>query len=261
MLEFTLTGFLFAIVNFLILVALLYKFLHKPLLDVLEKRRTAIEGAQEKARGTQAEAESLKRDCDARIAGMEEARDKLLSDARRAAADARDALLEKARQEAEREVANLKRDWEHKEREAAGALQESLVETSLELARRILSRLTDADVESKLLDALLAELGQLKDANHDQADLFAPDTTVRIVSATSLENVDRERINDAIAQLADTPPLVDFSEDPRLIAGVRVEFVSLAVNSDLADTVDAVLSASSEPGPAADTDQTEAVTE
>ncbi|MBT3379165.1 MAG: hypothetical protein HN742_13450 [Lentisphaerae bacterium] len=261
MLEFTLTGFVFAIVNFLILAALLYKFLHKPLLDVLEKRRAAIEGAQRKAREAQEAAEKLKQDCDARLAGMEEERDELLAAARRDAATARDNLLEAARNEAERELAGLKRDWDRREREAADALQGALVETSLELVRQILQRLTDANVERKLLDALLAELVQLKDSDHSPADLFAADTAVRVVSATPLSDGDRTRVSDTITGLADAPPTINFSEDASLIAGARVEFVAVAVNSDLADTVGAVLSAASAPGPEPVTNQVETITE
>lgn len=243
MLEFTLTGFLFAIVNFLILVALLYKFLHKPLLDVLDKRRTTIEGAQKAARAAQAAAETLKQDCETQIAGMEEDRDKLLTEARREAAAARDEVLDKARHEAEREIAGLKRDWERKEREATEDLQDALLATSLELTRAILAQLTDHDIETKLLDALLAELAQLGAKGHDRTELFATDTSVRVTSAVPLGDADRKRLCDAISQLADAPQSVDFSEDPNLIAGVRVEFVALAVDSNLADTVGAVLAA------------------
>ena len=50
MLEFSWPAFAFAVVNFLILVGLLYRFLHKPILAVLEQRRQGIADAEQAAK-------------------------------------------------------------------------------------------------------------------------------------------------------------------------------------------------------------------
>ncbi len=243
MLEFTLSGFLFAIINFLILVALLYKFLHKPLLAVLEKRKTAIETAQNAAREQSEKATALTQEYQQKLDGIEEERDKLLSDAKRRADAARDELLEKARGEAEREVANLKHDWERQERDAVEALQERVVQTAIGLAGKILTQLADSDVETCLRKQLFAELDGLAAASEKEGlGLFAEDAPVRVVSAGPLDDDARGELEKRVAALPNGAKVkLEFSDDAALVAGTRIEFVSIAVNANLADVVQTVL--------------------
>ena len=251
MLEFTWPSFIFAIVNFLILVALLYRFLHRPLLQVLEKRRHDIEEARKEAEHATEEARAAQKEYERKLASVHEERDTLLSEARREAQNARERILEKAREEADREVANRRRDWERQRHESLQSLQQDLVGISLDLARRILEKLTDADLEARLLAMLERELADLASRTNkeERRDLLAGQAPARVVSAKRLDKKQRLNIQKRIQALSDGPVEVEFDTDGDLIAGVRVEFSSLAVDATLADVLAATQERFSETAP------------
>ncbi|MBN1675867.1 MAG: F0F1 ATP synthase subunit B [Kiritimatiellae bacterium] len=239
MFEFSLLSFVFAVVNFLILVGLLYKFLHKPLLNLIEKRRVAIEQARREAAAEAEKARRAREDYERKLAAADEERDKVLSETRQSADAARRDLLEKAKGEAEREVANLKQTYERERREALSALEEEIAGVSVELAGRVLEKLVDTGVESKLHAQLLAELDALAggDGQPKRPGAGGGGLPVRVVSARALEGAARQAIADRVRACTggDTEP--EFKADSALIAGTRVEFGDRAVDASLADVL------------------------
>ncbi len=246
--SFTWTRFFYTVVNFLILVGVLYKLLHKPLMGVLARRQKAVEDAHREADDKAREADAARKEYEERIAGIEEERDRMLAEARERSEKARQDLVEKARAEAEREVANLKRDWERQRRDALKALESDIVGAGLDLAGRVLGRLADGDVEARLHEQLLAQLAEL------QVSVTAG--PVRVVSARALSDDARAAIRERTVALCGGSVDVSFDVDESLIAGTRVEFSSQAVDATLADAVAAVRERFGElaPGPGEEAD-------
>jgi F-type H+-transporting ATPase subunit b len=241
MFEFTWLRFGYTIVNFLILVAILYRLLHKPLLRVLEKREQDIADAHAEAERKAHEADGAREAYQSKLAAIEEERDHLLADARRRAEEAREEILEKARAEAEREVANLKRDWDRQRRDAMATLQDDIVALSLSFARRVVQELADEKVDAALMESLHRQLEELASSGSDaRAALFATDGTVHVVSAAALESPEKERLSELIGAVAERSVELDFDTDDSLLAGARVEFSSQAVDATLAGVVAAV---------------------
>ena len=118
------------------------------------------------------------------LAGIEEERDRLLTEARERAEEVRRELTAKARAEAEREVKDLRRDWQRQRHDAIQSLERNIVEAALSLARRVLAALADQAIESKLQARLLVELDDLAAAKEQQRrGLFAGPGPVRVLSA------------------------------------------------------------------------------
>jgi len=238
MLEFNIWSFLFAMVNFLILVGLLYKFLHGPLLAALEKRRKGIEDARKSAEQKEREAEKARSEYRQKLDEIEQERDRLLSEARNQAEGRREELLKQARAEAEREAVSLKRAWESERREALGAMQEEIADAALDLTGRILGELADADLESRLNEKLLERLAELEEGDEaERRGLFEAGLPVRVVSARKIARGDRAKMRKAVASLAGQKVDVEFDTDESLVAGARVEFASAAVDCSLADVL------------------------
>lgn len=255
MLEFSWPAFFFTVVNFLILVALLYKFLHKPILDALDNRKRRIEEAGSQAEEKAKEAEATREKYEQQLAGIQEERDKLLSEARHKGDAARDDILAKAREEAERETANLKRDWERQRRDALESLEEEIVKVSLDLAQGVLQKVAGADVESKLRELRQAELAKLGDSG--PADAGAP---VRVVSAKPLSDEEREQVTGAISALGEQFQ-VEFDSDEALVAGSRIEFSNMAIDASLAGVLGEVRERFAKAAPDQDAGEDEKGTE
>lgn len=240
--DFSPGAYAFSIINFLVLVALLYKFLHKPLLNILDKRRERIEGKERAADRRAAEAENKRTEYEEKIAGIEQERDRVLAEARQDAESKRQEILDKAREAAERHVENMKRDWQRQERDALENLEAEILATSVDLVRRIVNKLTDVEFEQRMEERLLAQLDELaaRDDEDLRDDLFGAEVPVRVVSAREMSDEQRDRVRNKVQAVAGEREVnVQFSVDADLVAGARVEFSSMAVDASLDDVLKA----------------------
>lgn len=98
----SLTQFIFYLINFLILVGVLTKFLYRPFINMLETRKQSIKDALDNAELTNRRADEKMENYNKRIAKVEEEGREIIRDARaRADAQARDIIEEAGKQAAD----------------------------------------------------------------------------------------------------------------------------------------------------------------
>ena len=242
MFEFSWLSFSFAVINFLVLAGLLWKFLHKPLLNTLEKRREGIEAAKQAAHAETEKALQAKDEYQKKLAGADQERDKLIAETRQSAEEAKRKLLEEAAAGAERNVANLQRAFQSEQRDALTSVQGKIAETALGMAGDILKKVADTDIDSRLRDGLYTKIDELAASPdvsglHSSGDDAPP---VRVASARELPNEEAGKLQKRIEELVGDDIEVQFLTDPELVAGTKIEFSSMAIDSSLADAIDAV---------------------
>ena len=144
-------------INFGILLALLWLFLHKPLARVLDERRRRIEEGLQASQTAQAEAEEAKVQAEAQIqAGREQGQElvaqaqaigqRIEADARAAAGAESETMLERARQEIQRE-----RDL------AIAQLRTEFADLTIRAAERVIGQSLDAESHERLIDEVLTD--------------------------------------------------------------------------------------------------------
>ncbi|GAB6066773.1 ATP synthase subunit B [Methylothermus subterraneus] len=152
------------IVNFFILLALLNRFLYRPIVSNMEARRQYIEQRLSEAGQIKAEAERLIASYREKLTALEEERAKLLAEARRAAQEQREALLAQALKEVEAQ----RRKWQEalaQEQEAQiRALKSVVAEQAVAVARKALRDLAEQDLETRVIESFLRQLSALPDA-------------------------------------------------------------------------------------------------
>lgn len=189
-------------VNFLILVFLLRRFLYRPLLRVMDERERRLAERRTRAEAALAEAAALREQAAAEVRSQHQAREEALARARAEAEERRQALLEEVR----REVSARRDEWleELRRRQAASAadLRPRLARAVAEMCRRALEDLAGTDLESRMA-ALLAR--RLRDAE-DLRD----GTPVRVTSSLPLDGPAR----DALTAALPTGVPVDFVTAP-----------------------------------------------
>jgi len=241
MLKFTPLGFAFSVINFLILAALLYRFLHQPLLAALEKRQNDIERVRQEADQARAEADELKADYEQRSAELEQERAKLLADAKREAGAAGRKLIEKAQKEADAKLRESERDWERREQDALEEFREQLEEVGLGLAEAVLRELADSDISAKLQERLKTKLDELRQelSPAERRALLSGNAPVDVITATRIDDDARAAIAEKLKALVESEAVtVNWGEDESLGAGTRIEFVSMAVDATLASVIE-----------------------
>ncbi len=152
-----LPGLITQFVNFGVLLAILWIFLHKPLQRVLDERRRRIEAGLKASETAQAAAEDAKAAADVQVQqGREEGQalvaqaqqiaERIQSDARTATTQQTEQMLDRAREEI------------RQERDAAIAqLREEFADLAIGAAERVIGQALDRDAHQRLIDEVLTE--------------------------------------------------------------------------------------------------------
>lgn len=234
--EFSPTTFVFEIVNFLVLIWILQRFLYKPVMDSLAQRKAAIETSVGGAEQRERAAAELQRRYEERMAAWhaerEQARSRLADEIAAERARMMTGLQgeiadERYRNRAleARRATELQRELERRAH-AAGA----------RFASSLLSRMAGPELEKSICQVFIEDLPLLAleqaAALRNSADA---DGAVRIASAYPLDDGARTGLKRALERTIGCEVACEFVHEPELVAGVRVTAGPWALRCDLAD--------------------------
>ncbi|MDY0166145.1 MAG: F0F1 ATP synthase subunit B [Thermoguttaceae bacterium] len=212
------------VLNFLILVWLLKRFLYKPILDALDAREQRIADELADAATKQSEAESERDEFREKNEEFNRRRDEMLSKARDEAGAEHQRLLDEARKDADAMRA--------KRREALRREQQSLVERVARqaqeevfaIARKTLADLAGASLEERMGEMFARRLRALDGpAKKELARaLKSPSDPVLVRSAFELPPEQRGAIRDALRDSLSADTEVRFETAPAVISGVEL---------------------------------------
>jgi F-type H+-transporting ATPase subunit b len=234
------TTFALEAVNFLVLVWILKRFLYKPVLDVIARRRAGIEQALAEARARHAEAEDLERRYRDRLSAWETERQ-----------EARDALGKEIAAERARLLEGLKNALAEERRKAEvvearrraeeqAQREEQAVQAGLAFTARLLERLADPALEARLVELAVADLAALpadrrKALKEAMAGREGPPV---VTTSLPLPPALRQAVSSAVGALLGGAADCAFREDPGLIAGLRVSVGPWVLKASLKDELE-----------------------
>jgi F-type H+-transporting ATPase subunit b len=231
------TTFLLEILNFLVLVWILHRFLYRPVLGVIERRRQGIADSLAEAARMQGEAEDLKARYEGRLEAWEAERDEArralareIEDERRRRREALDAELAAARERAE--VAEARRRAE----EARGTERRAMSQAA-RFSARLLATAACPELEARLVERLVEDLERLPPERVQalRGAWQAPPGEARVASRWPLDDAARERLEAALAQVLGAPVPVAYEQRESLLAGVRVVAGPWVLRANLED--------------------------
>lgn len=247
------------LVNFLILIGLLRRYLYGPVMDAMDEREHNINARLEEARERREAARQKAEEYEAMQEAFEAERDERWHEVEEAAEERRRALIDEAREEVE----HLARAWREslkQERETfLQTLSERAVEETVALTRRVLRDLANAELEAQALGHFVEHLAHLEgDERSALEDAFAASegqATVRSAFGLSDDQVDR--IREALRDYSPADVNLQVETDDALGIGVAVRVgdrkVAWTLERYLTDLVDRVrerLDAAWKRGPA-----------
>lgn len=238
MLGFDVPTFVFQIVNFLILLAILGRFFYRPVLDVMRRRQDEIDARIEdaEARAHLADIEREKLAQQSQRASQEAAR--LLESARDEAAIERQRLLDTAKADAASVIDEARKTASSEEEAALDRLGNRLTASAIKIAGELIRGSTGESVHKGLVDRLLGEGFGLDEAGREKAKLdFRSDTGgVVVETAYPLSPEQQAGLRDQAGKVLDRPPdqlRIEVREDPGLIAGVRIVAGAVVVDMSI----------------------------
>ena len=232
--------FVLEVINFLILVWILRRFLYRPVAAVIDERRQAIASSLNEATAQVARAEALERQYAERLSAWEQekrlAREQWLADLNVEKARLMDAFRQGL--EAERQQADVLAQ------RRLSARQSDLEQQSLELgarfAARLMERVAGPELEARLLDLFIDDLSQVPEERWQAVAAMRGDHGDRacLTSAFPLGERQRADLQQALSAQLGRPVVCDFTTQPGLIAGLRFELGPLLLNANVHDELE-----------------------
>jgi F-type H+-transporting ATPase subunit b len=235
MLDLQLSTIVFQIINFVILLAVLTRFLYQPVVRTMQQRQEVIAArlreADERAAQADAERERLSRVIQEAQVQAEE----IVARGRVEAAAERTRLIEAARDEAARYREEAQRAIQEQEREELARIQASIRQTALGIAGSLIRQAAGPTVHQALVERLIA--GGIGADGVLDPPRGRPGPAVVVELAYAPEPDQQDRLRKAFADGSDD---VSFRVNPDLLAGARIlvgqqAVVDLSLQRTLAD--------------------------
>jgi F-type H+-transporting ATPase subunit b len=236
-LELSWSTFLLEIINFLVLVWILKRFLYRPVLDVIARRRAGIEKSLSDAKSLQHEAQGLREQYEQRLARWDEERQQKRAELQHQIVEDHQQRM----QELQGELARERDKAKVIERRELAAARRHDEETALAHGARFASRLLGfapgPDVEARLLELLLDELASLPAQRREalRDGIREPASDVLITSAFPLADEQRAQLATALGTTLAMDVSPRFERDPELLAGLRIFIGSWTLDANLRD--------------------------
>lgn len=212
-------------INFLVLVWLLQRFLYRPVMGVIARRRAEAEKAFNEAARREALTDETRHALQAEQGELAAARDKVMADARAEIEAERKKVLEQAHQEAAAVAAAARAKIEAERAEAIASLRLKVIDLGTEVAEQLLKKSVSKSLNDVFLDRICNYLQNLpaekRTALHSEID---HDGRLAVVSAPALDSQQQERWRKRLRDALGPDTIFEFSADPALIAGAELHF-------------------------------------
>lgn len=236
--QFDWTTFVLEVLNFLVLLWILKRFLYQPVLDVLDARQARVKAEMAQAEKLQNEAAALGQQYQERLAHWTQEREQLRQQLQQDLAQQRASGMEKIRQsltdeEAKARVRNAATTAIH-EAELIRQAADEAYENVAAMLRRLASPTLTAGIVRLLVEDLAALPDEQQQALRTAAKKIATEA-VDIASAHPLDDAAQQEIARGLAAAAGRRLALAIRPDPALIAGVRIAVGECLLHANLLD--------------------------
>jgi F-type H+-transporting ATPase subunit b len=150
---------LFAIINFLVLLAVLKKFLYKPLLSMIDAREQQVRNDLENAAKAKEDAQKLKEEYTKQMEQAKQEAQQIIEKATKIGEESREALLNQAREEAVRMTEKAQEMIRLEKEEALTQLRGEVASLVVMAAGKVIDKTIDQQSHEKLIRDFIEEVG------------------------------------------------------------------------------------------------------
>ncbi|PMB46370.1 F0F1 ATP synthase subunit B [Fischerella thermalis CCMEE 5330] len=213
------------ILNFLILVALLWRFLYKPILRVIHKRQALIDTQWQAAQQAQAEAQQQALSYQQQLQELQHQQQALLTEAQVAAEQERQRLLTQIRQDLERLRANWQEELHQEQEGFTRRLKGQVISQTCAITRKALRDLANQSLEQQMMGVFCDRLRHLDDRQKQaiaQA-LHQSPQSILVCSHFDLSPELRQHLIDTLHAEFAVDAEIKFITAPDLLCGIEVK--------------------------------------
>jgi F-type H+-transporting ATPase subunit b len=191
---FTLTA---QVVNFLILLALLKRFLFGPLRKVMKQREETVTSRLEEAREKLAAAERKSDHYDQKLSEFDRQKEQMLSEARKEVEQQKKEMLQEARTEIDRIESKWQEAFQNEKEIFFSELYRQTAEGIIELLEQMIRDLADRSLEEQAVRKFIRQLESLDKVSKKRAIRSALDSgegKVELISSFPLPDEQRQKV-------------------------------------------------------------------
>ncbi len=235
--EFNWTTFLLEIINFLVLIWILKRFLFKPVMAVVSQRQASIDKQLDESQRLNDESSALKDDYENRLANWEHQCQVAREELTREIDAERISRLDLLKQSIEQEKKKAEVAESRQREEAIRDSEQQALQQSAQFATSLLSRASGPELEARLLDILLEDLFSL--SHEDAANLLLQwgviPEVIKVSSAYPIPEGKRQELEKALTTVSQLSIPVQYDEDPELIAGLLITIGAWCLHANIRD--------------------------
>ncbi len=148
------------IVNFAVLLGVLWMLLYKPILNALQQRQEKIRESLAQADAMRQEAKSTEQRFEQELQKARREGQEIIARAQEMAEKVRQETLEQARQEAQQILDKAREEIEYDRKQAMAELQQQVAALSLLVSQKVIGEALDEATHHRLVSEFIAEAGE-----------------------------------------------------------------------------------------------------
>jgi len=231
------TTFVLQLINFVVLVWILHRFLYRPVLAAIDRRRAAIDKSMSDAEAVRSEAERLRVQYEGRLADWERERVKARSALEAELSALRAKGLADVAQAVERERDRLAALQAKREADWKRDTEQRALDQASTFAARLLGRVADEALDARLVEVFAADLGGWSAEKIDPLAEAARSAGGRlsVISAHALPEAVRRRLGQLLSERLRIECRPEYAVDETLVAGLSVAVGPWLLQANLRD--------------------------
>jgi F-type H+-transporting ATPase subunit b len=225
------------IVNFLILIWLLKRFLYQPILQALDAREAKIKAGLQEAEEKKQQAQLAHDEFLRKTQEFDQQRAALLKTAQAEANSERQRLLKQAREDAEILRLQQEQGLKTQQQQFFATLSQRIETEVFAMARQALTDLAEVSLEEQMIAVFMAKLQQWSESEKQQmlAEINVSNTPLLIRTAFELSPSQMTELEQAVQNLFGRETHLQFKTSVQLISGIELssdgQKIAWAVNS------------------------------
>lgn len=229
-------------INFLILVYLLKRFLYKPILNAVDAREKRIAGQLEAAAAQKSEAEEQHEKFQKLHDELNKNKADLIAGAKKEAEAEHQRLLEDARKEYDGLRVRLHESLQKEQTSLGQELKKRTQDQVFEIARRVLADLAGASLEAQIIHVFIQKLQALdKDEKVQLGSALQPSSgPLTIRSTFDLSPAQQTEIKKAVETLSGSKPKFQFNTSPDETGGIELSGNGFKIAWNIAEYLDSL---------------------
>jgi F-type H+-transporting ATPase subunit b len=212
------------VINFLLLVWLLKKFLYKPILNAIDEREKKIRDKLKDADAQKAAAQKEQDDFKKQQEDFDQQKKALMDKAVADANTQKQQLMDAAKTEADNMRTNMEKAAKEKQENDNNEMSEKIQQQVFAITRKALADIASISLEEQSANTFNKHLKELKDDEKKQfIDAFKANSNAILVrSAFDLPAKQQDEINDAVNVILSADTHLQFKTTPEIISGIEL---------------------------------------